>query len=120
MSDEERIEQLELEVKVLRANNKGLKDKIEELKKENLEIRDWKYVIDSYEDLERLKELDLVKIKGKEYISKDIIKEKIEQFKQVRGTILDNEAEYKRPMMTYDLIRNDYCEKMLQSLLEEE
>ena len=28
MSDEERIEQLELEVKVLRDNNKGLKDKI--------------------------------------------------------------------------------------------
>ena len=44
---------------------------IEELKKENLEIRDWKYVIDSPIDLDKLKELDLIKIKGKEYVSKD-------------------------------------------------
>ena len=34
LSDEERIKQLELEVKVLRANNKGLKDKIDEQSKE--------------------------------------------------------------------------------------
>ena len=34
MSDDERIEQLELEVKVLRDNNKGLKDKIDEQSKE--------------------------------------------------------------------------------------
>lgn len=33
MSDDERIEQLELEVKVLQANNKGLKDKIDEQSK---------------------------------------------------------------------------------------
>ena len=51
---------------------------IEGLKKENLEIRDWKYVIDSPIDLDKLKELDLIKIKGKEYVSKDKIKAKIE------------------------------------------
>lgn len=34
MTDEERIEQLELEVKVLQANNKGLKDKIDEQSKD--------------------------------------------------------------------------------------
>ena len=34
MSDDERIEQLELENKVLKDNNKGLKDKIDELQKE--------------------------------------------------------------------------------------
>ena len=34
MPDDERIERLELDVKVLIANNKGLKDKIEELKRE--------------------------------------------------------------------------------------
>lgn len=39
MSDEERIEQLELEVKVLRANNKGLKDKIDEQSKEIEELK---------------------------------------------------------------------------------
>lgn len=40
MPDEERIEQLELEVKVLRANNKGLKDKIDEQSKEIEELKD--------------------------------------------------------------------------------
>lgn len=54
---------------------------IEELKKENLEIRDWKYVIDSPIDLDKLKKLDLIKIKGKEYVSKDKIKAKIEEVK---------------------------------------
>lgn len=48
------------------------------------------------------------------------IKAKIEEFKQVRDEILREEKEFNRPMMTYDLKRNDYCEKMLQSLLEEE
>ena len=52
---------------------------IEEINKENLEIRDWKYVIDSPIDLDKLKELDLIKIKGKEYVSKDKIKAKIEE-----------------------------------------
>lgn len=50
----------------------------------------------------------------------DKIKAKIEEFKIVRDTILENEKEFNRPMMTYDLKRNDYCEKMLQSLLEKE
>ena len=57
---------------------------------------------------------------SKKYISKDKIKAKIEEFKTVRDTILENEKELNRPMMTYDLKRNDYCEKMLQSLLEKE
>lgn len=47
------------------------------------------------------------------------IKAKIEEFKKVRDIILKNEKEFNRPMMTYDLKRNDYCEKMLQELLEE-
>ncbi len=55
-----------------------------------------------------------------EYISKDKIKAKIEEFKRVRDEILREEKEFNRPMMTYDLKRNDYCEKMLQSLLDEE
>lgn len=59
----------------LEEENKELKEEKEELKRENLEIRDWKYVIDSPIDLDKLKELDLIKIKGKEYISKSIYNE---------------------------------------------
>ena len=54
------------------------------------------------------------------FVSKDKIKAKIEEFKKVRDVILENENEFNRPMMTYDLKRNDYCEKMLQSLLDKE
>lgn len=60
------------------ATRKELIERIKELEQENREIREWKYVIDSPIDLEKLKELDLIKIKGKEYISKDEIKAKIE------------------------------------------
>lgn len=63
--------------KVLNLIEKQQKE-IKELKKENVEIRGWKYTIDTIEDLDKLKELDLIKIKGKEYISKDKIREKIE------------------------------------------
>lgn len=54
---------------------------IEELKKENEEIRDWKYVIDTVEDLNRLKDLDFIKINGKKFINEDNIKAKIEELK---------------------------------------
>lgn len=64
--------------------------------------------------------LNLIETQQKEIEElKNRIREKIEKFKVIRDTILEHEAEYKRPMMTYDLIRNDYCEKMLQELLEE-
>ena len=61
------------------ATRKELIERIKELEQENREIREWKYVIDNPIDLEKLKELDLIKIKGKEYISKDKIKAKIEE-----------------------------------------
>ena len=54
-----------------KATREELINKIEELQKENQEIRQWKYTIDTIEDLDKLKELDLIKIKGKEYISKN-------------------------------------------------
>ena len=57
---------------------------------------------------------------NKKFIAVDKIKAKIEEFKIVRDTILENEKEFNRRMMSYDLKRNDYCEKMLQSLLEKE
>lgn len=72
---------------------------IESLKKENLEIRDWKYTIDTIDDLDKLKELDLIKIKGKEYISKDKIKAKIEEYnKMINATYEDSThyADYRR------------------------
>ena len=64
------------------ATRKELIERIKELEQENREIREWKYVIDNPIDLEKLKELDLIKIKGKEYISKDKIKAKIEEVEQ--------------------------------------
>lgn len=79
-------------------------------------VRDWKYVIDSYEDLERLKELDLIKIKGKGYISKDKIRAKIEEYnKMINATYED--------LTHYGDCRRDVCieiKNILQSLLEEE
>ena len=86
---------------------------IEKLKKENLEIRDWKYVIDSPIDLDKLKELDLIKIKGKDYVSKDKIKAKIEE--------LDNTESDKKYTMLFnsDNVMN-VVKAVLQSLLEKE
>ncbi len=88
--------------------------KISELEKENREIRDWKYVIDSYEDLDKQKELDLIKIKGKQYIAKDKIKVKIEELEE---KINDNNY-YK--ITETEWIQYNYGIKALQSLLEEE
>lgn len=65
-------------------------------------------------------EEDRNKFKKRDYISKKKLNKKIEDFKIIRDTIIQNEKELKRPMMTYDLKRNDYCVKMLESLLNEE
>ena len=81
-----------------------LDKQIKELEQENREIREWKYVIDNPIDLEKLKELDLIKIKGKEYISKDKIKAKIEE--------LENEKEkyFEKQVIQHEI-------EILQSLL---
>ena len=50
------------------------------LKEENKEIRTWKYTIDTIEDLDKLKRLEIIKIKGKEYLAKSKVKEKIEEW----------------------------------------
>lgn len=62
----------------------------------------------------------LKEIIKRDYISKKKLNKKIEDFKIIRDTIIQNEKEFNRPMMTYDLKRNDYCIKMLESLLNEE
>lgn len=77
---------------------------IEELKEENKEIREWKYVIDNPIDLQKLSELDVIKIFDKSYIAKDIIKAKIEEYKK----------QQKEESDAY------LCIKVLQSLLEKE
>lgn len=84
------------------------------IEKQSKEIECLNVIYESYKEM--VKEM----VKENNYISKDKIKAKIEEFKIVRDTILENEKELNRPMMTYDLKRNDYCEKMLQSLLEKE
>ena len=56
---------------------------------------------------------------NKDYISKDKIKNKIEQYKKTKKEIFKLEHELGRASITYDIVRNDYCEKMLEDLLEE-
>lgn len=85
---------------------------IEELKKENKEIRDWKYVIDNPIDLKKLSELDIIKIFGKSYIAKDIIKARIKELEEYlyRGSIKED----------FLMIRIKAKIQELQSLLEKE
>lgn len=91
------------------------KEKNKELEKENSEIREWKYVIDTCEDLDKLKELDLIKIKGKEYISKDKIREKIqEDTKIIEHTILGGRRNGKTLEYGKRLGRIEMCEELLK------
>lgn len=53
------------------------------------------------------------------YVSKDKIREKIRQFKAVKQEIFRLENKLGIPSITYDIVRNDYCEKMLEELLKE-
>ena len=80
---------------------------IEELKKDNDTLSELVIVNED----KVIKELDLIR--------KDKIREKINQFREVKKEILKNENELQRVSITYDIIRNDYCEKMLKELLEE-
>ena len=108
MSDEERIEQLELENKVLQDNNNGLKTKIDEQSKEIEELKDESkeyqigFVQACYE-----KDLDW----------KDKIKAKIEEYDDKEMTVnLVNRSAGK----TFQQAVRDEVRKVLQSLLEKE
>ena len=97
------------------------------IEKQSKEIEELKNITKSYDSFLGTEKIVIADKKffvngyfRENYVSKDKIKAKIEEFKIVRDTILENEKEFNRPMMTYDLKRNDYCEKMLQSLLEKE
>ena len=98
------------------ATRKELIERIKELEQENREIREWKYVIDNPIDLEKLKELDLIKIKGKEYISKDKIKAKIEECEKEKN--IPEEMDFKAFYRIKDLKNIEIA--VLQSLLEKE
>ena len=92
-----------------KATREELINKIEELQKENQEIRQWKYTIDTKEDLDKLKELDLIKIKGKEYISKNKIEHKIKILKEER-------EECNNSIIASNLLSQIY---LLESILED-
>ena len=117
---EEWKEEAELigELEKTRSELDDAKKEIEELKKENAEIRSWKYTIDTIEDLDKLKELDLIKIKGKEYISKDTIREKIELFENELEKNNEN-IEYTRKLIytADETIKKEIQD--LEELLEE-
>jgi hypothetical protein len=51
------------------------------------------------------------------FINKDKIREKIKNFKAVKQEIFRLENKLGIPSITYDIVRNDYCEKMLEDLL---
>lgn len=70
MSDDERIEQLELENKVLQENNKGLKAKIDELQKENQELKEKYENINWY--FENQKENFISKDKIRKFIKEEL------------------------------------------------
>lgn len=76
---------IERQLKIIELNRiiRKQSKEIEELKEENKEIREWKYVIDNPIDLKKLCELDLIKIFGKSYISEDEIKAKIEECREI-------------------------------------
>ena len=106
---------------------KALKIMFNLIEKQSKEIEELKNITKSYDSFLGTEKIVIADKKffvngyfRENYVSKDKIKAKIEEFKIVRDTILENEKEFNRPMMTYDLKRNDYCEKMLQSLLEKE
>ena len=108
MLSNERIEQLELEVKVLRANNKGLKDKIDEQSKEIEELKD------------ESKEYQIGFAQGcyeKDLDWKDKIKAKIEEYDDKEMTV--NLVNRSAGKTFQQAVRNE-VRKVLQSLLEKE
>lgn len=95
----QRNKELMLDKKAFTDNYGNMILKIAELEKENKKIRQWKYVIDTYADLEKLKELDLIKIEGKEYISKDKIREIFDNYSQ--SSLMENNTflEFKKELL---------------------
>lgn len=57
--------------------------------------------------------------RDEETIPRYKIREKIKAFQDVKKEIIKNENKLSRASITYDIVRNDYCEKMLKELLEE-
>lgn len=105
------VNDMEYFSKVLNIIEKQSKE-IEKLKADNKEIREWKYVIDNPIDLKKLSELDIIKIFGKSYIAKDIIKARIKELEEYlyKGNIKDD----------FLMIRIKAKIQELQSLLEKE
>lgn len=99
--DKESIDIILKLVKTLIAENKELKEEKEELKRENREIRNWKYTIDTYEDLDLLKRLDIIKIKGKEYIDKNLY----DELKKDKKALINNYSKVLGEFISKDKIK---------------
>ena len=114
MPDEERIEQLELEIKVLRANNKGLKDKIDEQSKEIEELKEKNKTLKNLQN--DTNGLYIEMIERKNYFERELqkleakIKAKIEELKK--------DIQYSANPLSID--NSKFGIKILQSLLEKE
>lgn len=60
----------------------------------------------------------LLRFTSEKFVFKYKIEEKIEEFKNLKKEILRIEKQTKHKSITYDIVRNDYCEKMLEGLLK--
>lgn len=63
---------------------------------------------------------DILRIKQyyeKRYIPIEEIEKLYNDFITVRNEIIKEQEEKNRPMITYDLVRNDFCESMILSLI---
>lgn len=110
------ISNLIAENKELKEENEGLKTKLDTLIEKYKELKEMlKHRIEYTNKLEK----DLFQNASNYVIPKSKVEEKIHQFESIRDEILKIEKELKRPSITYDLKRNDYCLKLLQELLEE-
>ena len=89
-----------------------------EIKKEKNRIMELAELLDKQENEIKSLEQELEIQEGCS-ISKDKIREKIKAFQNIKKEIIKNEHKLLRASITYDIVRNDYCEKMLQELLEE-
>lgn len=104
MSDDEIIENLELENKVLNENNKGLKEKIDEQRKEIEKLQ--KALMTATLKIEGLK---IEAVYNNNYISKDKIKNMIKELEDIDEYEAPNGWESER----------DYAKEKLNKLLGE-
>lgn len=103
---------IELMTKYAKEHNATLMTIPEEKVKIIIDLGCREYLKDYKSDYINLKDFE-----NGEYVSKDKIREKIEEFRKVRDYIISN-SEF-NPTAEYDIGRNDYCIRMLEDLIGE-